>query len=225
MAREEKKLPEGMGKAAEGSDFRDKLAAYMKSAAEKGGYVLSSEAILKMAEEELLKRGVIQKQEWSEEERVRKEIVSIVKAYRENCIDEGTHRFDDCLSWLEKQEEQKPAEWSEEYEERLDSIIESYKELLRDYKACHDVDFIPYNSNTVVRNVVDDVRFLKSLRPQPKRDCKDCAMFLNGECTKPRWKPSEEQMEALERCVEYLEESDNEDADILAGLYEQLKAL
>lgn len=54
-------LPEGLGKAAEGSDFRDKLAAYMKSAAEEGGYVLSSEAILKMAEEELLKRGFIQK--------------------------------------------------------------------------------------------------------------------------------------------------------------------
>lgn len=54
-------LPEGLGKAAEGSDFRDKLAEYMKSAAEEGGYVLSSEAILKMAEEELLKRGFIQK--------------------------------------------------------------------------------------------------------------------------------------------------------------------
>lgn len=54
---------EGLEEAAEGSDFRDKLAAYMKSAAEEGGYVLSSETILKMAEEELLKRGVIQKPE------------------------------------------------------------------------------------------------------------------------------------------------------------------
>ena len=44
----------------------------------------------------------------SEDERIRKEIISIVKAYRENCIDEGTHRFDDCLVWLEKQKEQKP---------------------------------------------------------------------------------------------------------------------
>ena len=63
---------------------------------------------------------------------------------------------------------QQPAEWSKEDKERLDSIIESYKELLRDYKACHDVDYIPYNSDTVIRNVVDDVNFLKSLRPQPK---------------------------------------------------------
>lgn len=57
-------LPEqadGLEEAAEGSDFREKLAAYMKSAFEKGRYVLSSETILKMAEEELLKRGVVQK--------------------------------------------------------------------------------------------------------------------------------------------------------------------
>lgn len=39
----------------------------------------------------------------SEDERIRKEIISIVKSYRENCITEGNHRFDDCISWLEKQ--------------------------------------------------------------------------------------------------------------------------
>lgn len=51
--------------------------------------------------------------------------------------------------------------------------------------------------------------------------------YLDGLCDgeKSKWKPSEEQIEALERCAEYLEESDNEDADILAGLYEHLKKL
>ena len=43
-------------------------------------------------------------------------------------------------------------------------------------------------------------KFLKSLRPQPKRNCKECAMFLCGECTRPHWKPSEEQMKALKEC-------------------------
>ena len=43
----------------------------------------------------------------SEDERIRKEIIDIVKSYRKNCITEGTHRFDDCLAWLEKQKEQK----------------------------------------------------------------------------------------------------------------------
>lgn len=41
----------------------------------------------------------------SDYEQLRKEIISIVKTYRENCITEGNHRFDDCLAWLEKQSE------------------------------------------------------------------------------------------------------------------------
>lgn len=39
----------------------------------------------------------------SEDERIIKEIISIVKSYRECCITEGNHRFDDCIAWLEKQ--------------------------------------------------------------------------------------------------------------------------
>lgn len=39
------------------------------------------------------------------------------------------------------------------------------------------------------------------------------------------WKPSEEQIEALERCVEYLEESDNEDAEEIESLHNDLKKL
>ena len=42
-----------------------------------------------------------------EDERIIKEILSIVKSYRENCITEGNHRFDDCIAWLEKQGESK----------------------------------------------------------------------------------------------------------------------
>lgn len=41
----------------------------------------------------------------SEDERIRKEIVDIVEAYRANCVYEGTHRFDDCLTYLEKQKD------------------------------------------------------------------------------------------------------------------------
>jgi hypothetical protein len=44
----------------------------------------------------------------SEDESIRKEIISIVKSYRESCITEGNHRFDNCISWLEKKCEQKP---------------------------------------------------------------------------------------------------------------------
>lgn len=43
------------------------------------------------------------------------------------------------------------------------------------------------------------------------------AMRLNG------WKPSEEQMKALERAEDYLIESDNEDAEIIGNLYNDLE--
>ena len=44
----------------------------------------------------------------SEEDKLRKEVLSIVKSYRECCIEEGNHRFDDCIAWLEKQKQDEP---------------------------------------------------------------------------------------------------------------------
>lgn len=91
----------------------------------------------------------------SDDERIRKEIISIVKSYRESCVTEGNHRFDNCIAWLEKQGksytkkdvddawlkgicdakrelekqgEQKPA-WSEEDEEQLDRAIYMMEQL------------------------------------------------------------------------------------------------
>ena len=52
-----------------------------------------------------------------------------------------------------------------------------------------------------------EIAWLKSLRPQP------------------HWMPSKEQMDALERCIDYLDESDNDDFRIMLTLYEQLVSL
>lgn len=54
-----------------------------------------------------LKKSVSPELAESEDERIREEIIDIVEAYRANCVYEGTHRFDDCLAYLEKQKEQK----------------------------------------------------------------------------------------------------------------------
>ena len=68
-----------------------------------------------------------------------------------------------------------------------------------------------------------------SLRPQPKRDCKDCAMFLNGKCTKPHWEPSGEQIRTLDIVVSDYRHACTKDSDkkaeILKSLLEQLKKL
>ena len=53
--------------------------------------------------------NIVPKLAESEDENIIKEIISIVKSYRESCITEGNHRFDNCLAWLEKRGEQKHA--------------------------------------------------------------------------------------------------------------------
>ena len=74
-------------------------------------------------------------------------------------------------------------EWSKEDEKILSSIIN---------------DFRSGNVSTIGQEQwLKDLPNRFSLRPQQKRNCKECAMFLCGECTHPHWKPGEEQMEAL----------------------------
>lgn len=53
-----------------------------------------------------------------------------------------------------------------------------------------------------------------------KRDWKE-----QTEEREEHWKPSKEQMEALDRCVEYLDESDNEDAEVMSSLSADLQKL
>lgn len=69
-----------------------------------------------------------------EDERIRKEIISIVKSYRESCITEGNHRFDDCIAWLEKQnhdgkkwiyEDVYFKEKEEIYQDGVDDVLEN----------------------------------------------------------------------------------------------------
>ena len=82
----------------------------------------------------------------------------------------GTPLSVDDIDWLESLPERfnlgPKQEWNEEDEEYLDSIIESYKELLKDYSANHGVDYIPYNTPAAARTVLNDIKFLKSLRSQ-----------------------------------------------------------
>ena len=115
---------------------------------------------------------------------------------------------------------EKKLRWSEEDEEmleRLDDLLWILDSYIGDDCSLGQEETDSIRSE--IQNVLSP--FVKSLRPQPKRDCKDCAMFLNGKCTKPRWKPSEEQIEELNKARRFIPYN----CDILAELYEQLKAL
>ena len=92
---------------------------------------------------------------------------------------------------------EQPAEWSEEDEEIRGSIISRLETL------------ILYESSSLVKAYVEkEIKWLKSLRPQP------------------HWKPSEEQMIALKKAICYLAEyGASDDGLVLDTLYDELKKL
>ena len=94
------------------------------------------------------------KQEWSEGTKKALDKISDYLKYK------GREEDADFIRHLCPQPKK---EWSEEDEEHLNSIIESYKELLKDYSANNGVDYIPYNTPVVARTVLNDIKFLKSL--------------------------------------------------------------
>lgn len=104
----------------------------------------------------------------------------------------------DALAYLEKQKEQKAAEWSEMDKLHQHNII-SYLEFRKDKN-------LPEDSKYPVLDVWID--WLKSLRP------------------KPHWKPSEEQMKTLKCLPGVLRDFKlDTSAQMLEVLYEQLKKL
>lgn len=122
----------------------------------------------------------------SEDERIGNVIYCIVRDNKEvkRILEGNGVSVDNALAYLEKQKEQKPAEWSEEDLQHKSWILEcladgerKMPEYAEDFRAAY--------------------KWIKSLRP------------------KPHWKPSEEQMEELNK-VRTLNPG-------LDALYQQLK--
>jgi len=91
----------------------------------------------------------------------------------------------------------KHAEWSEEDENHIKSILSTIE--------CCKAQFS--NVQAVIEAYNADIDWLKTIKERYT------------------WKPSEEQMSALQRCVEYLDESDNEDYGIIESLCNDLSKL
>lgn len=163
----------------------------------------------------------------SEDERVRKALIQYLKDYP--CyLPNGLYSRDDFFVYLEKQKEQKPAEWSEEDEDMLNSCISSIEEAKENRYAYRETD-----GDTSYDH---EISWLKSLRPQPHTvSVKDATKFGNLEYERGvkdgiqseksrHWKPSEEQMDALKELID----DANRAGWVTPGateLYEQLKKL
>ena len=135
----------------------------------------------------------------SDDEKIRKEIINYILYKADGVSEEQEHSW---IAYLEKQKEQKPAEWSEEDEIYLQDALWCVKQASKvargenDMGACWSAE-----------------RWLKSLRPQPHTvSIKDATKFGNLEYERGvkdgiqseksrQWKPSEEQMDALEHFI------------------------
>ena len=161
----------------------------------------------------------------SEDERIRKEIIDIVEAYRANCVYEGTHKFDDCLAWLERQKEQKPVENSGK--ELLYVSNKSYNIGYRDGKmAAESEQEWSVEDETCLEYALWCVMKTRHFVAKDACDLDACRCAERWLRTlHPSWKPSEEQMDALKSKLPIIKGTGNNVDSILESLYEQLKKL
>ena len=110
--------------------------------------------IPKGMEAEIKDGKVVVREKESEDERVRKEIIGYLNSRVATAEETELLYFKRWLAYLEKLKEQKPAEWSEE------------DELMR--SAC--IAFIQDEKFKGYERSYECVDWLKSLRPQPKRE-------------------------------------------------------
>ena len=176
-----------------------------------------------------------------EDERIRKELKEAFESYDIESEWNGIP-IRSIFAWLEKQKEQKPAEWSEEDRKMLDAIIKRYSFPI-------ETDFSVFVGEDNLKDMREELGWLKSLRPQLKyewseedeemldamvdivanslyeplcpRDKMLC--WLKSLRPQPHWKPSEEQIGALERAIVKTHTVD--DIGILAELRDNLKKL
>ena len=183
----------------------------------------------------------------SEDERIRKEIMHHISLLEYNRFMDASK--EECLAYLEKQKEQKPAEWSGEDERIRKAILgflnpdkggtkySSYAELVKWsnwLKSLHPQPQGIYQQ--VVKSLCDmcdryeqngvftDERardFLGNIRIKCK-DAIECAPILD----ESHWKPSEEHLSALLAVLNDPNNIGSETCHLaLTDLYEQLKKL
>lgn len=192
----------------------------------------------------------------SADERIRKAIESIIRVYGKTQgewiagYDEDTLvvHLRDAFAYLEKQKEQKPAEWSEEDKRMLRRCIKSIESSknfadLQTFKEAKDKEkdwlkSLPERFNLqpkqewnthdkAIMNCIVcclDGQFVSEAARKQALEWfnKHRRDFLNS----PSWKPSEEQMEALESAVKLYKDTHFEIYhERIVSLYEQLKKL
>ena len=154
-----------------------------------------------------------------EDERIRKALIKLMTVAGENYVMSATgFEKEQFLAYLEKQKERVPEneetgtrkeqkqEWSEEDEEMIKTII-SVLERSSQVTTYEQRGGLMSGSVGCSDKYKEEIAWLKSLRPDSYKNCNS------------RWKPSEEQMAALEAATVRYQSTG------LESLYEELKKL
>ena len=168
----------------------------------------------------------------NEDERIRKAIICGMNALKGQKMETFAGiPINDCLAWLKKQKEQKPAEWSEEDEEALDMCLDAIptrwktksgilltkwlkdnihphpkQEWSEEDKKMLDA-IIDMVSNSLYEPLCPREGMLAWLKSLPQRFSlsswgEEIRDGFFGKFNHDSWKPSEEQMEALKHYVD-----------------------
>ena len=173
-------------------------------------------------EAEIKDGKIIVKQKESEDERIRKALIGHLKA-GVDFVSNGVTKAE-CIAWLEKKKEQKPESCDcsrdeESYTNGIHHVLmnpEAYG-LIKLKPAKWSEEEKMHFANAILAAEKEwgvnsyTARFLESLRDT----------FQNGNS---RWKPSEEQMEAVEEALEFYSGT-TDTAKGLRSLYNDLKKL
>lgn len=155
----------------------------------------------------------------SEDERIRKALVWHI----EHIPTLSEERRKEVLAWLEKQKEQKPAEWSKDDAIRIEDLINlvehhhdkeydwfDYKDLsswLKDLPNRFELQpkqEWSEEDEKMIKSLVDN--FTHYAFTPDGTDARDIIPWLKA--IRPHWKPSEEQMEALDTAIKTFEQND-----------------
>lgn len=172
----------------------------------------------------------------SEDEKIKKGLIELIENW--NYPQELFTTKQNIIAYLERLKEQKPAEWSEDDEYLLDETVQHLEELIRIDRERHCGVNVQYYQR--------DIDWLKDLHP-PK-DCSGCAKHLEGYISgrsdaenklleqfgalitpedelhiKPRWKPSEEQLNYVNWAYSIaVAENDTKAIEVLGELHDTL---
>ena len=181
----------------------------------------------------------------SEDEKIRKELIFFLKEEIPQCsIKEHANKLKEFVSYLEKQKEQKPAEWNEEdnigWDEAFACVTRAEKAAKNEEELQNAVTAEKWLKEIKFKYCVhpvkqewseEDEKFfellhaaLYQIKVRIGKDEYDRAVArLKSLRPRPSWKPSEEQMEALRNAVNKLAKTDVADSVRLSIMYDNLK--